>query len=157
MRMWSSAPLISASPRVAQHVLAQLDGQQHTALVISLHAGIAEFGDMVQLLLYGGLAPVEGVKLIDHGFKRLVRVDGDGPVIETDGDGEALAQRFAVGVGDDDAALGVDGVVVATEKLEFTEAGALLGFRPASMRRSSSMPAVTPLPVFLHLPPFLGL
>ena len=106
-------------PRIAQHVLAQLHGQQHAALIVRLHAGIAEFGHMVQLLLYGGLAPVEGVKLIDHGFKRLVRVDGDGPVIETDGDGEALAQRFAVGVGDDDAALGVDGVVVATEKLEF--------------------------------------
>lgn len=155
MRMWSSAPLISTSPRVAQHVLAQLDGQQHTALVISLHAGIAEFGDMVQLLLYGGLAPVEGVKLIDHGFKRLVRVDGDGPVIETDGDGEALAQRFAVGVGDDDAALGVDGVVVATEKLEFPEAGALLGFR--RVHAPFLVHAVTPLPVFLHLPPFLGL
>lgn len=64
-------------------------------------------------------------------------------------------QRFAVGVGDDDAALGVDGVVVATEKLEFTEAGALLGFR--RVHAPFLVHAVTPLPVFLHLPPFLGL
>ena len=61
-------------PRIAQHILTQLHGQKHAPLVVRLHAGIAEPGDVVKLLLHGRLAAVEGVELVHHALKRLVGI-----------------------------------------------------------------------------------